>query len=267
MSEYIWKYLSLDKFISLLENSGLYFPTIKNLKNNIDPEECCIFDYYTNIKKQELKENNNLPIGINKKILEYHNSLNKIKQDAINNIFVCSFTNDDIENYALWKIYPTDLNGMQQINQGIAIKIRKSYFNELLQNPYFVMNDGTVITSYRLFIKTMNYQPREKIIDLAKSLDNLPSCSEFYNLIHSLKLEYYQYEKEVRAVLQLLSENKNCCNGGFLKFDLKKLFDKNYSEIILSPFAQKCLSDYVKFLLEKHKIDGQILVDKSSILV
>ena len=34
MSEYIWKYLSLDKFISLLENSGLYFPTIKNLKND-----------------------------------------------------------------------------------------------------------------------------------------------------------------------------------------------------------------------------------------
>ena len=71
MSDYIWKYLSLDKFISLLENRGLYFPTIKNLKNNIDPEECCIFDYYTNIKKQELKENNNLPIGVNKKIYEH----------------------------------------------------------------------------------------------------------------------------------------------------------------------------------------------------
>lgn len=215
MSEYIWKYLSLDKFISLLENSGLYFPTIKNLKNNIDPEECCIFDYYTNIKKQELKENNNLPIGINKKILEYHNSLNKIKQDAINNIFVCSFTNDDIENYALWKIYPTDLNGMQQINQGIAIKIRKSYFNELLQNPYFVMNDGTVITSYRLFIKTMNYQPREKIIDLAKSLDNLPSCSEFYNLIHSLKLNIISMKRKFGLFCNCFRKTKTVVMAGF----------------------------------------------------
>ena len=46
--EYLWKYLSLDKFESLLKNNGLYFSTIQHLKTNIDPEECLLIDSYTN---------------------------------------------------------------------------------------------------------------------------------------------------------------------------------------------------------------------------
>ena len=46
--EYLWKYLSLDKFVSLLKNNGLYFSTVQHLKTNIDPEECLIIDSYTN---------------------------------------------------------------------------------------------------------------------------------------------------------------------------------------------------------------------------
>lgn len=58
--EYLWKYLSLDKFVSILENNGLYFTTIKNLKHNIEPDECCILDYhleYNNVKVSELQNN------------------------------------------------------------------------------------------------------------------------------------------------------------------------------------------------------------------
>ena len=46
--EYLWKYLSLDKFESLLKNNGLYFSTIQHLKTNIYPEECLLIDSYTN---------------------------------------------------------------------------------------------------------------------------------------------------------------------------------------------------------------------------
>lgn len=138
--EYLWKYLSLDKFVSILENNGLYFTTIKNLKRNIEPDECCILDYhltYHNVKMNELQNeiilmekniigennivNNDYKICNTIRQTKYHyERLEKLKKDFLNtyngmiqNIFVCSFTNDLAENYTLWKIYPTDLNGNQ----------------------------------------------------------------------------------------------------------------------------------------------------------
>ena len=50
--EYLWKYLSLDKFVSILENNGLYFTTIHNLKQNIEPDENSSMMMLINYKKK-----------------------------------------------------------------------------------------------------------------------------------------------------------------------------------------------------------------------
>ncbi len=267
MQNYLWKYLSLEKFISILENSGMYFSTIKNLKCNLDPEECCVIDFFTNYKIKELSNYKSLCGDLDKKLSNLKKTYCDIKNDVLDNIFVCSFTNDVVENYALWKIYPTDINGNTQINQGIAIKIDINYFKKLIENPCFVMSDGNIIDTYRVFLKEMDYKSRSEIIELAKLLDTIENCHKFYELLHSLKLEYYNYEKEVRAIIQMFSENKNNCTGGFLKLNLNELFDIAHTQIILSPYAQKNLYDYVNFLLKKHGINKEILINQSSILI
>jgi len=267
MQNYLWKYLSLEKFISVLENSGIYFSTIKNLKCNLDPEECCVIDFFTNYKIKELSNYKSSCGDLDKKLNNLKKSYCDIKNDVLDNIFVCSFTNDVVENYALWKIYPTDINGNTQINQGIAIKIDIDYFKKLIENPCFVMSDGNIIDTYRVFLKEMDYKSRSEIIELAKHLDTVDNCHKFYELIHSLKLEYYKYENEIRAVIQMFAENNNNCTGGFLKFNLNKLFDINHTQIILSPYAQNSLYDYVKFLLKRYGICEKILINKSSILI
>lgn len=291
--EYLWKYLSLDKFVSILENNGLYFTTIHNLKQNIEPDECCILDYYLKFqhddanKLQEeisfvkrltpevekiINEDKEILTVVEKmkkfyeKFEKSKNAFSSICKDAIQNIFICSFTNDIVESYALWKIYPTDLNGNQQINQGIAIRFAKEHLLNIFKQPTFVFEDGTSIRKYRVFLKKMRYESRDKIIEYAKQLKDCNNCRTFYDLIHSLKIEYYKYEKEERAVIQMFAENNNC-NGGFLKISPKDLFKVGHTEIHISPFATKSLASYVEFLLKKFELDTDILIKKSDIQV
>ncbi len=268
--EYLWKYLSLDKFCSLLENNGFYFTTIKNLKLNLEPDECSILEHYLKYQQDSISEMQNSIK--NDEVL--YNQLEKNKQDffnicddALENIFVCSFTNDSIENYALWKIYPTDLKGNQQVNQGIAICISRSHFIDIIQKPQFVLDDGTIFTQYKVFLKKMKYKSREKIIEHSKQLLNSNSCQTFYDLIHSSKIEYYQYENEERAIIQLFSENKKYSKGGFLKLNLREFFEVNQVKIYVSPFATKSLSSYVEFLLKKYGLNTAIIQKQSEIRV
>lgn len=292
--EYLWKYLSLDKFVSILENNGLYFTTIKNLKHNIEPDECCILDYhleYNNVKVSELQNNiilikkdmsvedniiNNDSKTYNtiETIKHHSEQLKVLKKDflkmyngMIQNIFVCSFTNDFVENYALWKIYPTDLNGNLQINQGIALKFSKQHLLNIFENPKFILDDNTIIQRYKVLLREMKYESRENIIEYSKQLTNDNNCRNFYELIHSLKIEYYKYEKEVRAVIQMFDENKNKCNGGFLKISPKDLFKVGLVEIHISPFATKSLSSYVEFLLKEYELNSDLLIKKSDIQI
>lgn len=292
MQEYLWKYVSLDKFISIIENQGLYFTTIQNLKNNVEPDECCILDYYlktqienTNALQKDINfvkkltpeveriinKDKNLEIVL-LKMKEYYykfeqskNDFSNICSDAIKNIFVCSFSKDSTENYALWKIYPTDLNGNQQLNQGLALKFKKEHLLKIIQNPTMVLEDGTSINHYRVHLKEMQYKSREEIIVKAKQLLESESCKDFYELLHSLKLEYYQYEKEERAIMQMFGENKNNCKGGFLKIPLEEIFEAGQMEIHISPYATKSLISYVEFLLNKYNINSDILIRRSDI--
>lgn len=266
--EYLWKYLSLDKFESLLKNNGLYFSTIQHLKTNIDPEECLLIDSYTNDQISSIQNTLKDCVfdEIKQKVKQHIKDLEIIRENAIKNIFVCSFTNDGVENYALWKIYPTDLKGNVQINQGLAIRFKKKHLIKLFEQPKFVMDDGIIFEKYRVFLRKMQYASKIDIIERAKTLLNTNSCQEFYELLHSLKLDFYKYEQEERAVIQMFNENKKNSLGGFLKFKLEDLFDDE-TKIFISPFAQNSLEGYVEYLLKKYKLNPDILINNSKIIL
>lgn len=266
--EYLWKYISLDKFVSLLKNHGLYFSTVQHLKTNIDPEECLIIDSYTNnqiVSIQSTLKDCFLD-DIKQKFKQHIKDFEIIRENVIKNIFVCSFTNDSVENYALWKIYPTDLNGTVQINQGLAIRFKKNHLINLFKQPKFVMNNGITIDKYRVFLRKMQYASKADIVERAKILLDNKSCYEFYELLHSLKLDFYKYEQEERAVIQMFDENKQNCLGGFLKIKLNELFDDE-TKIFISPFAQNSLEGYIKYLLKEYKLNPDILINNSKIVL
>lgn len=128
------------------------------------------------------------------------------------------------------------------------------------------MNNGIAFDKYRVFIRKMQYASRTDIIERSKVLLDKKSCCEFYELLHSLKLDFYKYEQEERAVIQMFDENKQNCSGGFLKFNLNELFGDD-TKIFISPFAQDSLEGYVKYLLKEYKQNPDILIHNSSIIL
>lgn len=268
LKRYLWKYMSLDKFESLLENQGLYFSSLTQLRESLDPVEGGIMQLnIENLIAQQLKmKYSSTELG-NENINKNIKNILKIKENFYNNTFVSSFNADNIENYALWKIYPSNLKGELQVNQGIAIRINEGFFNKTVENPIFCFDDGSIIDTNRVILRKMDYQPMSKFKELASENILMNNCQDFYKIIHSVKPEYYQYENEKRAVFQFFEKNNNCCKGGFLKINLKEFFNTSEeTSIFVSPFASKYMKDYVYFLLNKYELNADELISRSEII-
>ena len=268
LKKYLWKYMSLEKFESLLENQGLYFSSLTQLRKSLDPVEGGIMDLtIQNLVTQQLEVKFNLIENLkNENIDENIKKILNIRENFFNNTFVSSFNADKIENYALWKIYPTNLKGELQVNQGIAIRINENAFNRTIDNPVFCFDDGNMIKTSRVILRNMDYQPISEYNELATKTIFMDNCHDFYKIIHSAKPDYYRYENEKRAVFQFFDENKSNCKGGFLKINLKEFFNPfEETSIFISPFASKHVKDYVCFLLNKYELQADTLISRSEV--
>ena len=273
--KYLWKYLSLDKFNSLLNNKSLYLPSLKRLQLSMDPIEGATSKCLLNsaIKQMEKSSNgilsiknwDNLDRTFKKLYKESLNSYKKFVDAPIIYSFIYSMTYSERENYSLWHIYPTDLRGRVQINQGLSLKMDEEHFKTLFVNKNIsIQNNNLNLDIAMPSLENVIYKTKQEINELINS-DKIPNQNEFHEFLHNISLiknDFYDFAKEKRYIVELeydidaIIHSDYKSDTSFIKvsFDIKKFFNPDFCKIIISPFATETLKDYVKFLLEKQNI-------------
>lgn len=160
----LWRYMDLDKFEWIVNNSRLFIPCVDRLGDRSEGTT----------PKGELKwwlrQAENADSVEKKKIIEHNRRfISHMVKQFRNQYYVSCWHANEFENYAMWRCYTNDHN---------AVAIRSSY--KALRD---------CLPSY-VEIGLVRY------IDYASG--RLPSMNLFEYIMH--KDIYYSYENEVRAV-------------------------------------------------------------------
>ncbi len=300
---YLWKYMSLDKFEKLLENKGLYFSSGEQLQKSMDPIEGAIIDCFVEMTNfamvefqnrlkdsksvEKYKNRENDPTGIINGFIAIYSKLADGYEKAVSvckiienlcfsfkdKTFICSMHQNNDENYALWKIYPTDLKGELQVNQGIAIKINEKYLKTNVGKLFKSLN-GISKEKVKIIIKNVKYVfpdklPTETISATHELIKLIGEKPKNYSLF-LFKTKYYKFAKEKRMFIDFSKSAKDIDlgQGGYLQFNnIKEFFNPQNVSVYVSPFATESFKKYVIYLLEQKGLDGEKLVKQSSIKI
>ncbi len=186
----LWRYIELEKFISLMETSELYFSRADYFRID-DPFE-----------------------GTFPKV-EYNYMVKHQGKEIVRNLFDItskdSFINcwhlNDYENIAMWKLYSIN-------NKGIALQTDIQNFKDSFEN-----SDRTI------FAGKVQYIDYEKDYFYGQSGYDYKFANSFTAYIH--KRIIYDYEKEYRAICTDPKDGKNK-NGIKIKVTLDKLIRTIY---------------------------------------
>ena len=273
--KYLWKYLSLDKFNSLLKDKALYLPSLKRLQLFMDPIEGATLMRLVNSAINQIEEQKQIftspkyKTELEKSIIqvqdEYINISKKFGESIITYAYIYSMTYSEKENYALWNIYPTNLKGILQINQGLSLRINEKFFNEIFVNKNIqIQNNKYNLDLSVPLLENVIYKTNKEISEIINKTTKL-THKEFMKFLHEILLiknDFYDFAKEKRYIVQLKYDAnaiKNCdysYDKSFIrvKCDINKFFNPDYCKIIISPFANDTLMDYTKYLLKQQDI-------------
>lgn len=163
--------------------------------------------------------------------------INELKSNAIPAYISC-WTKFDSENYALWKIYDPN-------NDGVCILTTVGKFKKLIKREDMFMCE----------VNYINNGDKGKI-DLPWVIFNGDSTPVSMRVSETYKISPYKYEEEIRSIIYSTEK----VAGIPIKVDLKALVDQIY----LSPFANDKLILETKTLLTK--IFDETIFQKSIIL-
>ncbi|MCY1356729.1 hypothetical protein D9M69_431900 [compost metagenome] len=224
----IWRYMSLDKFIHLLDTQTLFFTCLDSYSKS-DPFEGYPPMAVLQVIHDRIPEfNSNLDQNYATRNPTYFKSLfnTLFKQPSVN----CWHANDR-ESEAMWKIYGDN-------QKGIAIKTT-------VEN---LMN--SIETSERIRIGKVSYTDYEnpEIADLMDSIN-----SGFGPLI---KRKSYSHENEIRAFFRPLGAKVTDTEfkSHSIKIDTKILIQ----EILISPFSQEPYGSAVKAIAKQFNIEHKV---------
>lgn len=235
----IWKYMSVEKFISMLSNNSLYFSNASFLE---DKFEISIPNTYKEYKKANLLEGG---LDDSRIDITFQNE-EKIAKSLKENTYLNCWSLNEAESYALWKIY---LSGS---NNGIAIKSTISKLIKSIENKNSFNLDFDSIN-----LGKVNYG---EISELNKT-----------NVILT-KRAFYDYEREIRLFIRTNNEFQDMSTGEYIEniyqgfslpIDVEVLIDS----IVLSPFAPKWFNTLVPEIIEKFESNLVNKIDDSQILI
>ena len=195
--KYLWKYLDLYKFLSLVQSKQLYFSCLNDFDDVMELAPKSL-SYYIGINKRIAdvrpeSRNNNIPSHEydNKQfhILDALEGLRRVREK----LFCSSFYSAEGESKAMWNIY----SGID----GIALKFKSSllidyiynYYNQHLKDDYLISSD---YVKYESIIEARAYDDDGNII-LDKSIPG-----------PFVKDNSYSHENEYRIILESKSESK-----------------------------------------------------------
>ena len=233
---FLWRYMSLPKFLDLILNGRLYFADLVTLAKE-DPYEGALplySDYPVYIKKivDSIHNTQNQNLEIQKILPDYENIENiandfkKAKQSTFVN---CWHINKD-ENFAMWKIYACS-------DASIAIVTDIKMLKDSIKTD---KNIKGAIVKYE-----------NKNLWSSKSIENIEQFENYKKIQESVKKaalykrKHFEYEKEFRLIYQynnLYDEDKN-----YITVDINKLIKYIY----ISPMAENYIKNTIIQTLKK----------------
>lgn len=225
---YLWRYMDLAKFISLISKKKLFFPSAESFEDIFEGAKGTVErkpqwdDFYLDFfrhaiqtvpgaKPEELTDDY---IQTNSKRLL--SELETSGEIGRKRTFISCWHCNQYESEAMWKLYSTNVKN--------AIAIQTTYqqlYEALGKNPGIKIG-------------------KVKYIDYSKRFSSI-------NGAYWYKRKSFEYEQEVRAIIQ----GKDTSGGGIEKeIDLEKLI----SAIYISPYAPKWFGDVVIDIVEKYEL-------------
>lgn len=220
----LWRYMSFEKFLDLINTQSLYFSNISSLSDKHEAE-------IPKKNREKIREtfNNQYsdPILSEKHYMTFiFDLLRKRKASFVN----CWILSPD-ESYALWKVF---LGGNKT---GVAIKTNTSFLKKS-----FEVSENNQTADETMFFGRVNYS------DFIKGDINIES-------IILNKIKPYKYEKEARLVIMKDPEFKETFEGKeqIVKecIRIKTEIDILIQELYPSPFGGRLFENVLKSTLSK----------------
>ncbi len=234
-STVIWRYMDLFKFLSLIKDKKLAFPSALKLSEN-DPYEGSFTEIdinYDPIKDLYLKD---LKLAESlKRVLPYVRLSMKEQRKGI---YINSWYMNPHESYAMWNLYSKE-------GQGIAIKSTIKSFKNSLKD-----------VEENIYIGSVNYIDYEK--------DSLISTGAVGNVFIPFinKRKSFEHEKEVRAIVwdadTLLNPEKQFKDIIFLDLNINELIQ----EIYISPSSPDWVVSIIENICSKYELNKPVIKSK-----
>lgn len=236
----IWRYMSFDKFVEMLERRSLFFCRSDRFDdkfegsfpkgNATDLKEIPEKDILSNrIFGTEI-----IPLGV---LNQVRPQLRQVFKEERKNIMINCWHINEYESEAMWKLY-------SQVNAGIAI-----------QSTYERLKECFSVTDKHIFISKVKYLDYET--------DFIREDFSFEPFI--CKRKSFEYEKELRAMfdISLYGKDKNYKDnlpeyGMNIDIDIDKLIEKVY----ISPLAAEWFGELVKNIVKRYDIKKEVRVSK-----
>ncbi len=227
----IWRYITLARFISLLERKQLYFHNIRGFEDRFEGR-------YTPVDFDPEK-NPNYRIA-------YDNA--KIDLNIERAKFINAWHLNDFESEAMWELYTNKL-------EGIAI-----------QSTFLRLKNSFKHCQEIVYIGKVEYKDRRNELTDLSDKDGI-----LVNFVKDVSYEFEKELRVLLHLPAKITEKINnktkakwenaVKNGGiYANVDLEKLI----GGVLISPFAEKWFTEVVEGILEKYEI-GKNKIVKSSL--
>lgn len=263
-TDVLWRYMSLDKLISLLESKTLYFAPLDSYKDS-DPFEGYLPDVaakaYTEIYGPLVKEikyfieqfgsdcnlNQESLKEARDKLVEMPLLMEKSYEKLVKEITVNCWHQNMHESEAMWRLYSDE-------NKGVAIKTTVS----------------SLVASFQEYDKSIQIG-RVKYLDFNDDTLTPKDCSVEGYRAPLLKRASFAHENEVRCFIHAKSFTgcKNIkidASADFVPVCTKTLIEQIY----ISPFAKEPFNSSVRAICGKYDFSEKViqssLLDSSSFL-
>lgn len=245
----VWRYMDIAQLISMLDKQALFFVRSDKLQDSF---EGLLTKASINSLDSLLEEvNDNDPCKyIAKQVIDIMKGIPKKGKPYF---YINSWHKSEYESMAMWSIYAKS-------NKGISIQSNFQKLKECLLNSHYCYNEELIRSPF-IHLRDVKYVNTEIYCqDLSHKNWSL-NC--YFN-----KLQSYDYEREVRAVIDLTAESDD-------QFDYKEIIENNgiyiyisldfIEKIFVCPLAPNWVLDVVKSIAEKYGV-GEAKVVRSNLI-
>ncbi len=229
----IWRYMDFTKFVSMLENRGLYFARADHMGDIFEGS------VPTMNRKNWRELYAHLPLSDKFKEAVIEN-LSCTNRENLKWIFINCWHMNDCESAAMWVIYARTAE---------AICIQTTF--EILQE---CLGPSQTIRDVQL----------SKVTYLDYDTEVQPEGNIFFPFLH--KRRSFEHEKELRAIIHISEEDRPSSppDGKWIPVKLERLIQRVY----IAPTAPKWLAELIERVISRYGLKlkvEQSLLDKSPV--